>query len=228
VQNPIVQGISVNGHGEARGEPDLARITVGVESRAPVAAPATEEVNRQMAAVVAALQAKGIGPADRRTQGFSISFEQQQEPYPPPEPGSKSGRATTEPEAPRGFYRVSNNVQITVRDLNQLGAILGAVTEAGANNIWGIEFSVDDPSKLEAQAREKALAQASARAEHLARLAGVKLGPVMSVSDSGSAGLSSHADGYGYSFKAAQANVPVERGQLTVSEDVQVVFSLAH
>jgi hypothetical protein len=119
---------------------------------------------------------------------------------------------------------VSNQVLVTVRQLDKLGSILGAVTGAGANNIWGIQFEIEKPAPLEAEARQKAMLEAKARAEQLAALAGVKLGRVVSVSASGG-GPVAREGGFAYNMKA-QADVPVQRGELTVSQDVQLVYAL--
>lgn len=242
VQSALPQGISVNGHGETQGQPDVARVTLGVETRSKVATEATEQANQQMAAVIAAIQQQGVADKDIRTQNFSVNFEQQPEPYPPgPHPdaapaevesrsaaASKSAAAApvkpSTSDGPRGFYRVSNTVQVTIRELNKLGAILGATTGAGANNVWGIQFDIEDPSKLEADARQKAMTQARQRAEQLAELAGVKLGRVISVGESGG-GIMQREGGFGYSMKAANVAVPVQSGELTVSQDVQLVFA---
>ncbi len=219
----------MSGHGEAQGAPDIARITLGVEARAQHAAEATEQANQQMAAVVAAVHQSGVAAADVRTQNFSINFEQQPEPYPPvpgPERAEKAEAGKGAPaESPRGFYRVSNTVLMTVRDLGKLGAVLGAATRAGANNVWGIEFEIEDPSQLEAAARREAVAEARARAEQLAALAGVKLGRLVSLAELG-AGTPMARGGLGFDMKAAQSDVPVQGGQLTVSQDVQLVFSI--
>jgi uncharacterized protein YggE len=237
-QSALPHGISVSGHGEAQGQPDLARVTIGVEARSRVANEATEHVNQQMGRVIAAIQQQGVAEADIRTQNFSINFEQQPEPYPPGPEGPVGGPAPDEPARsgktaaaappsellPRGFYRVSNTVQVTVRELAKLGTILGATTGAGANNIWGIQFEIEDPSKLEAEARQEAVAEAKARAEQLAQLAGVKLGRVISLGGSG--GAMPSEGGYGYSMQAARSDVPVQSGELTVSQDVQIVFAI--
>lgn len=230
VQSALPQGISVSGHGEAEGKPDLARVTLGIETREKVATEATEKANQQMAAILTAIKQKGVPDEDVRTQNFSVNFEP--EPYPPgphpaevearPAPAEKPGSTEVATPGPRGFYRVSNTVVVTVRKLDELGALLGAATAAGANNVWGVQFDIEDPSKLEAEARSEAMAEARGRAEQLARLAGVKLGSVVSVGDSGGGPI--RADGYGFSMKAA--NVPVESGQLTISQDVQVVFAI--
>lgn len=224
------QGITVSGHGEAQGRPDIARVTLGVEARAKLATEATEQSNRQMTAVIAALKQQGIRDEDLRTQNFSIHFEQQPEPYPPPPAPAPAGAeprieaARAEPEGPRGFYRVSNTVLVTVRDLDQLGAVLGAAAGAGANNVWGLQLEIEDPAPLEAQARQHAVAQARARAEQLARLAGVTLGKVLAISEGGGP-VMGRAEGIGFSMKAMNADVPVQRGELVVTQDVQMVFA---
>lgn len=220
VQSGVAPGISVTGHGEARGAPDIARITIGIEVRAQAAADATEQANRQASAITAAITGSGVAALDIQTQNFSINFEQQPEPYPP-----QPGPASAAPEAPRGFYRVSNSLLVTVRDVSKLGAVLGAATGAGANNIWGITFEIDDPTKLEAQAREEAVKEARARAEQLASLAGVKLGKVVSVSELGGSAMPMQG-GAQFNMKAARSDVPVQGGELTVNQDVQVLFSI--
>lgn len=232
VQSALPQGISVSGHGEARGQPDIARVTLGVETRSASADEATTSASQQMTGVINALQQKGVAPADIRTQNFSVNFEQQPEPYPPPPPASV-GRAAPDqkpgaeaaPSLPRGFYRVNNTVIVTVRNTSELGALLGAATAAGANTVWGIQFEIEDPSKLEEQARAEAMKRARQRAEQLAALAGVKLGRMISAGESGGGGPVMR-EGYGYSMKAAQMDVPVQSGELTVSQDVQVVYAI--
>jgi uncharacterized protein YggE len=232
VQSALPQGISVSGHGEVLGQPDVARVTLGVETRSKVASEATEQANQQMSAVIAAIKQQGVADKDIRTQSFSVNFEQQPEPYPPapidaPREDVRSSKAAPSApasEGPRGFYRVSNTVQVTIRELPKLGTILGATTGAGANSVWGIQFDIDDPTMLEAEARQKAMTQARTRAEQLAQLAGVKLGRVVSVGESGG-GVMQSDTGYRYSMKAANTSVPVQSGELTVTQDVQVVYA---
>ena len=91
------------------------------------------------------------------------------------------------PEGPvgesQGGYRVSNMLRVTVRDVERAGDVLDAAVEAGANQVYGVTFTVSDESRWQGQAREKAFADAKARAAELAGLAGVELGAVQSVSE---------------------------------------------
>ena len=71
-------------------------------------------------------------------------------------------------EPPAGFYRVSNMVQVTIRDMTKVGDVIDTAVKAGANNVWGISFSLENTDDLEDQAREAAVKDARARAESLA------------------------------------------------------------
>jgi uncharacterized protein YggE len=232
------QGLSVMGQGEARGSPDIARVNLGVEARAAQAADATTQAKTIMASVLSAVKQQGVADKDIRTEQYNVHFERRPEPpYPPPPPvplprsdaptkaPTPAARVATpaKPLEPEGWYRVTNIVEVTVRQIDKTGAIIEAATRAGSNQVWGIRFELDDPRKLEAEARSKAVADAKARAEELARLGGVRLGPIISMSEEGG------GPGPMYAAKAmdesAQA-VPVEKGELTVTRMVRIVYSL--
>jgi uncharacterized protein YggE len=230
------QGLSVMGQGEARGSPDIARVSLGVEARAAQAAEASTQAKTIMANVLAAVKQQGVADKDIRTEQYNVYFERRPEPpYPPPGPAPRSdapaksptpaARVATpaKPLEPEGWYRVANIVEVTVRQIDKTGAIIEAATRAGSNQVFGIRFELDDPRKLEAEARSKAVTDAKARAAELARLAGVQLGPIISMSEEGG------GPGPIYAAKAmdesAQA-VPVEKGELTVTRMVRIVYSL--
>jgi uncharacterized protein YggE len=244
--NPNMQtGISVSGSGEAKTKPDIAKSNLGVEVRAATVEQASAEADTRMSAVINALKQAGVADKDIRTHNYSINFEQ--EPTPPPQPvpaqipapartkekaavESAAAPAPASPTAPaaRGWYRVSNMVEVKIRDLTKVGQILASATSAGANNVWGISFELDDPYTLRAQARAQAMERAKQSAADLARLAGVALGDVIAVSES-------EGGGYAPMYKEmrmagadmAQANaVPVEQGEITVSHQVQLTYAL--
>jgi uncharacterized protein YggE len=247
-------GISVTGFGEASGVPTIARINVGVEARAVDAAQAIDQANSRMRAVLAALAKSGVAPADLQTSNLSLNFERTNEPPFPPEPppvralpapapaappakpgvSGKAEPAPAQPPVPAppspvawlpdGFYRASNTVLVTIRDLGRIGDVLGVATGAGADQMFGIEFKIEDPTKLEAQAREKAVADAQARATQLAQLAGLKLGRPISIVEN----PNRVQPEYGYSLRQAMmSKVPVEHGSVAVNTSVQVIYELA-
>jgi uncharacterized protein YggE len=242
--NAPTRGITVAGVGRASGKPDIARTTIGVEVRAGTADEAIRQINARMAQVIAAVKGAGVGDADIRTATLSLNFERNYEqpprPVEPPAPAAAAAaapagksKATTAPDSamapppklPQGFYNASNSVEVTIRKLEDAGKIISAATGAGADHLFGIRFEVEDQTALLAQAREKAVQDARQRAQRLAELAGVKLGPAVSITE---------LDGGGgpgpmpmmASAKMMDASAPVERGELTLMTTVQIVYAL--
>ena len=208
--------ITVVGRGEVKVQPEVANTTVGVEALAPTVDAAMEDAQARMDAVLAALEELGIATRDIQTSNFSINFERTGQVSPTP-----AGQAqSTQPE---GFYRVSNMVQITIRDLDQVATVIDEAVKAGANNVWGISFGLDDTDTLEEQARADAVKDAQARAESLAELNGVQVGDVVSISEVvGNVGqpMFAAAEGRG------GGGTPVEPGEVTFSTQIQVVYSI--
>ena len=242
--NAPARGITVSGVGKAQGKPNIARSTVGVEARAGSAEEAIAEVNARMARVIAAVKQAGVADADVRTATLSLHFERNHEQPPHPvdaplaiapsaasAPGGKPKAAPGKAEAapapaiklPQGFYNATNSVEVTIRNLDTAGKVLSAATSAGANQMYGIRFELEDPSALQAEARKKAVEDARSRAERLAQLAGVKLGPAVSILelDSGSPGGMPMM-----AMSKMDASAPIERGELTISTTVQIVYAL--
>ncbi len=206
--------ITVVGRGSVRIEPDIARVSVGVETMAETIAEAVEENEAQMDSILAALEEAGIAEKDIQTMNYSIYLER----YPEPMPRSVEG----ENEEPQPQYRVSNVVNVTVRDLDTVGDVLDAVIEAGANNIWGVSFGLDDREAAQADARADAIDDALARAEALAELNGVELGPVMSVSEVvGNGGFPMAIE---VEERAVSGGGSISPGELEIGYQVQVTY----
>jgi uncharacterized protein YggE len=169
----IARTITVVGQGKVRLMPDIASVNVGVEARASAVSKAKAEVVAQMAAITAALQEAGIAEKDIQTSQYGIYFER--------EPASPAREGAVEEN--QGVYVVSSMVQVTIRDVEQAGDVLDTVIQAGANQVYGVNFTVADESTWQSQARAAAMADARSRGQELAELAGVELGEVLSVSE---------------------------------------------
>jgi uncharacterized protein YggE len=205
--------ISVTGSGAAYGSPDIANAQIGIESRGADVAQLVTEANTKMAAIIAAVKALGVEDKDIQTSNFSITAQQEYDPD-----GRPTGKFT---------YVVSNNVNVAVRDLTKVGDALGKAVEAGANSIYGVTFSVSEPAKLEAEARDKAMADAKARANQLAQAAGVTLGDPMTISEYSNGPIPYAADVRavaGLGVDGSVAPVPVSGGQIQVNLQVSVVY----
>jgi hypothetical protein len=205
--------IIVVGEGTIKIRPDVAHSTIGVETMGSSVKEATAEAARTMEAVMAALKAQGIAEADMQTTGYSVWVERDR---------GMDGRLSE-----RAMYRVNNMVNVTIRRLDQVGNVLDAAMEAGANQVHGVNFSIADPTRLESQAREKAVANALAKATELAALNRLEVGSVVSVSEVIGAG----GGMYDSSLRAAAAQMgmgggagPISPGEMEVTMRLQVVY----
>ena len=165
--------ITVVGEGRVSMEPDIALINVGVEARAKTVSEAKDEVDTQMADIAHALQSAGVAEKDIQTSSYYIHYMRESI------PNGRVGSALEIQEE----YSVSNMVRVTVREVGKAGDVLDAVVQAGANQVYGVSFTVSDESTWKSHARAKAITDARSRAQELANLADVGLGEVISVSE---------------------------------------------
>jgi uncharacterized protein YggE len=114
-----------------------------------------------------------------------------------------------------------------VRQIDQAGTVIQAAVDAGANNIYGVWFALDDPAEAVRQARERAVADAKARAEELARLTDATLGPVQAVVE-GYSPATPYMAGAGYAEDAARSAAPtISPGQTEVVVTVTVSYAIS-
>ena len=213
IASAIPGTITVVGEGKVTLEPDIARVTIGVETVTSSVKDASEENRAAVESVLAALSEQGIAEEDLQTSGFSIYAER----FGPEGPLSEGDVR----------YRVSNNVMVTIRDLDSVGTILDAAIEAGANNIYGVEFALDDPSIAESDARSAAIEDAKAKAAELAQLTELPLGAVISVSEVVGAGGGYYAGNFAEQARAfGGGGTPITPGQLDLVMQLQVIFAI--
>jgi uncharacterized protein YggE len=201
--------IEVAGEGVVHAEPDVAQVSLGVETFAPEVAAAVSRNQNLMQAVMAAVRSDGVASRDIQTVSYDIHFERDFQ------------KQDGEPVS--GTYRVVNTVLVTVRQLDALPSILGSAVDAGANMIGGIQFGLADPGRLQAEARSRAMQDALDKASQLAKLAGAVVGPAIQVTEvatPGPVGPRLMAEGFG------GGGPPVSAGQLQVVVRVNVAFAI--
>ena len=204
--------ITVVGEGTVAVEPDVAEVQIGVDMTGDTADEARAEVAKTMDAIMASLTALKIPKKDIQTSGFSIFVE----------------RPTTPEGLPSDqvIYHVSNNVTVTIRDLAQAGDVLEAAIDAGANNIYGVNFSVGNPDPVMAEARRKASEDALARAQELAALHGVEVGEVVSISEV-IGGNAVPMESVNARLAAGGGVGQIAPGELEMTARLQVVYAIA-
>lgn len=211
------QGVWVSGHGSVFVAPDICTLRLGVDAQATTVTDAQAQAAKAMDAVMKSLTANGIAAKDIQTQAYSI---QRVTRYDQP----------TQKEVFVG-YRVSNLVTAKIRTIDKVGTTIDAVTAAGGDltRIASISFSIDDPTASLQSARDKAMADAKAKASQLATLGGIKLGKPTYISDSSKGVIipqSQVAMPAAAPAGMAAPTTPVSAGEMQVTVDVQVVYSI--
>lgn len=201
------RSITVTGIGRVTAVPDIAHVTVGVQTEGKTATEALKTNSDRMRAVLAVIRAAGIAERDIQTVGFAV--------YPVSE--------TMPDREIRRYYRVTNTVRVTVRKLDQLGKLLDDVVEAAANQVNSIQFDVSRRKELEDEARKLAVEDAQRKAALLASAAGVELGDVLSIGESGGVTPSPIVL---QARQAMAADVSIARGELEITATVHMVFGI--
>ncbi|MDI7860945.1 SIMPL domain-containing protein [Rhizobiaceae bacterium n13] len=165
--------ITVSGEGEASVAPDMAIVTLGVVRQAKTAREALDDNNKAMAEVLKQLKANGIADRDLQTSGFGIAPQYNY-------PTDKNGQ----PMPPELVgYQVTNTLTVRLRDMEKLGALLDTSVSLGINQGGDIRFTNDKPEATVTEARKAAVASALAKAKTLSEAAGVKLGPIVRITE---------------------------------------------
>jgi len=201
--------VTVTGEATVAVAPDAAAIRIGVSSQGRTAHEASDANSKRMAAVLSAIKDAGVADRDIRTSRLSLQ---------PQYDSSKPG-----PPRLLGF-RVTNQVSIKIRDIDQMPAILDRAIGAGANEMSGIEFVVSEQSKLLDQARDEAIADARRKAELYVKAAGGKLGPVVAITEEGATPPPRPLA----TVRAAAGAVPVVPGERELKAAVTVSYELSH
>ncbi len=205
------RSITVAGQGSATAKPDLAVVQLGIETVAATVGEATQDNNTKMAAIVAKLAELNIADKDIQTSNLSIGMD-----YSPEKGGPNPNQ-----------YRVSNMVQVKVRDVSRVGAVLDGVIEAGANQVYGISFTVDKPEALQDEARVKAVEDAARRAEALAKLTNLQVGQVLTISEVMMTSPLPGGGGFMYGKGAAgDSGISVSPGEVEITYQVQVTYAI--
>ena len=205
--------LSLSAFGEVKAAPDMATISLGVQTQAPSAAQAMQQNAARMSRVVAVLKGAGIEGRDIQTSGLSLGAQYDYQPNQPP-------RLTG--------YQAANEVTITVNELSRLGAALDAVVTAGANQVSGVAFGLKDPKAAEDEARRRAVQALQAKADLYATAAGYRVSRLVNLSEGG---------GYApprpvpmlavRAMSAAAPATPVEAGELDIRIDITGLYELA-
>lgn len=200
--------LQVTGTAVVTGAPDVAYITLGVETKDPSAQVASQENTNRMASVFAALRELGLTDKELTTSGYNIY----------------STLRGTNNEVTVTTYHVQNRINIATRELEKVGTIIDVAVENGANQVQGIRFDIEDKQMMQLQALKNAVQQGKAKAEVMAEAAGITLGGLTTMNESYSSyapmvsALAMRGDGF------APSPTTINPGEVEVSATVTMDF----
>ncbi len=198
-------GVITSGDAIVSRKPDLALISVAVDSKQSTASAAQQDLASKASNLIARAKALGIADKDVNTSGYSVG------PSYAPNTGTIDG------------YRAFEQLLLKWHNVDTVGKTLDALVQEGGATQISVGFTLADPKAAQAEARSLAIADARSRAQAMAGAAGVKLGKVLRVSDLSASGYSSA----NFDIKgAAPASTQVPVGQLDVRVAVEVDFAI--
>ncbi|HEX6860978.1 MAG TPA: SIMPL domain-containing protein [Caulobacteraceae bacterium] len=205
--------LNLSAHGETEVAPDKATISLGVQTEAPTAQAAIQANANKMSRVIAALKKGGLQEREIQTSNLSLSPQYvYQENLPPRLTG----------------YQASNQVTITVRELSRLGQIVDATVNAGADNIGGISFGVEDSTEAEDRARIEAVEALRAKADLYAKATGYRVARLVTLNEGSSYAAPPPAPPMMMRAESAKydASTQVSPGEVKVRVDVSATYEL--
>lgn len=216
-------GIWVTGQATMEIPADVAKVSIGVESRELTVGDARQKAATAMEGVLDAIKAGGVADDDIVTTNFNV--------YPQTTWIEVSDALGRHSEPRITGYTVTNTVQVTVRDIENLGGVVDAAADAGGNliRIKPIQFTVDDPSVFGEQIRQIAAANALAKADVYARALGVSVGQLVYLTELGNSVpmTSSFPQAEMAAMDGAFKSTPISAGDVNLSVTVQAVFAIA-
>ncbi len=203
---------TVTGEGKVEMKPDIATTTVGVQAQGATVKAVQQELNSKINQVSAAVKKISVADKDIQTTNYSISPT-----YDYREPTQKILG-----------YSASTQLMIKSRNLDKINEVIDAATGAGANQVGGISFDVDDKTKAENEAREKAVADAKRKAETAAKAAGFSLGKIINYNENlglygGPMPMYAKAEG---AMSVDRAPTQVEQGSSEVTVSVSLSYEI--
>lgn len=214
-------GVTVTGESTVTVAPDIAYLTVGVQTSARTAREASTANARQVAAVIEAVTGTGIPSSAIRTVGLSLRPT-----YAP------RNQSDNRPPTIAG-YEATNQVEVTIATVTQAGEIVDAAVGAGANLAGNLRFAVKDDALVVAQALQQAAADARVRADAIASGLGARVTGILSASDdSGGVVRPMASDAISPRVMAAPGMAaemqvsPVSPGELSYRGRVRVTFAI--
>ena len=218
-------GIYVVGEGSIKVKPDIAVVNLGIQSERRTASRARKEASENMQQLMDAIKAVEVEDKDIQTSYFNISPR-----YDWIEEKDENGRKISR-QVLVG-YTVSNNVNVTIRNLDNVSKVIDSAAEASGDTIRinNVYFRVENTEEHEAELRELAYMDALVKAKHFSSMAAVELGEVIMISEvnmSVAPVMSRNRMALGQTMEfAGDYSTPISPGETDLNSRVSVFFQI--
>ncbi len=204
--------ITVEGEAKVAVTPDIAITTMGMTAEAKTVSEAQQKNTDVMNTLLSRVKALGVDKKDAQTTNYSIF----------PLYDYQNGKQTIR------SYQVSQSVTIKIRDLTKANDIIALAGEVGANNVSGLQFTVDDRDAYREKARQLALKKVAEKRLALAQTLGVRLQSIVSYNEYETSGEGKANYAYGGTFEnvGSGAAPSIESGSTDIGMHVSVIFSV--
>ncbi len=212
---PPRRTISVTGEGRVSATPDLAIVSFAVETTAPQAGAAIDDNARKSAAASAAVKERLEAKDKITTTGYSLDpyYEQRE-------------RGSGQPPKISG-YIARNEVRVELHRIEAVGRLIDAATQAGANRVSGLQFTLENRAPQLREALQQAGREAQQQAESVAAALGVRLKQIVAATTSaGPIIMPRRYEGLAMAAAESRAPTPIEPGEVTVSATLQVTYEI--
>lgn len=200
----------VTAQGKAAARPDIANVTVGIQAQGQTVKAVQDQINSVINRVSQALKQQGIDAKDIQTTNYNIN--------PSYDYSGGTQRITG--------YSADTNLHVKVRNLDKVNEVIDSATDSGANSISGLNFSVDDKTKVEEEARQKAVEEAKKKAQAAAKIAGFKLGRIINYSENFQGGIRPFPLMMETSRAAGSPSTDVEPGSSEITVNVTLSYEI--
>lgn len=217
---PAANTIVVSATNDVYAKPDLAITTVSVATEAKTVAQAMSENTVKMNAVIAAVKNQGVEDKDLKTVNFNISPRYEWE-----NPNCNYSYCPSGKRILAG-YDINQSLEVKIRDLAKIGGIIEGATGAGANEVGGLQFTIDNEDLLKEEARNNAIEEAKNKAKNLAEKLGIRLVKIVSFSESGSFPIPYYAGAAKEALGIGGAAPDIQTGENKISVTVSLTYQI--
>lgn len=209
--------IIIRAEGRVMAKPDIAKINFGYKTDTIKEVKDTVSVGvKNMNQIVAAIKNAGVEEKDIKTTNYNLQTIYE---YP-----QASGKAIL------SGYQLEQQISVKIRDISKIGDIINAATNAGANQSGGINFTIDDPDQLKAEALKNAIDKAELKAKQISKESGIRLGKLINVYeyDYGVPSFNNDSafNGIGGAMMKAEAVPTIEAGDMEVKINVELTYKV--